>query len=184
MNKLTTILLLLVVIFTGISVSILLKNTDVKLGAIDNATVSEIASSSATYFRGAVGAFVPADYNTTATTTLLTFQGVHQTETIEIKVTATATTSPVGDQHFVVDASQDASTWYPLMINNVDTTGAQATQINLLATSTIYTLRTPVNGALNIPILKVKNVAAQYIRVRAWASASSTLLVTGFRLSQ
>ena len=177
MNKLTTILLLLIVIFTGISVSILLKNTEVKLGAIDNATVSEIASSSATYFRG-------NNLDPTATTTLLTFQGVHQTETIEIKVTATATTSPVGDQHFVVDASQDASTWYPLMIDSVNTTGAQATQINLLATSTIFTLRTPVNGALNIPILKVKNVAAQYIRVRAWASASSTLLVTGFRLSQ
>ena len=177
MNKLTTILLLLVVIFTGISVSILLKNTDVKLGAIDNAAVSEIASSSATYFRG-------NNLDPTATTTLLTFQGVHQNETIEIKVISTATTSPVGDQHFVVDASQDASTWYPLMIDSVNTTGAQATQINLLATSTIFTLRTPVNGALNIPILKVKNVAAQYIRVRAWASASSTLLVTGFRLSQ
>lgn len=187
MTKIQILALIAVVIaLFGVTAGIVLKEALLPqtFGAQPDSSVDTVASSSASYFAGCAGCTGTAAYTPTATTTLLTINNVEQGDTIEIVATVTATTTPAGGNFFVVDTSQDASTWYPIMIEAVTTTGPQVGRVELLATSTVFNLVPAVGTVVRAPILKVRNVAAKYLRVRAWTSASSTILVTGNKLSQ
>lgn len=149
------------------------------LGTRADATVSEVASSSLTYFRG-------NNNDPTATTTLLTLNEVDQADAVEIGLEATPTTTPAGSVKVKVEVSQDASLWYPITLDTVTNTGTENAQIilNSESASTTFTWNPGTNGSSTIRLPKFRNVAANYLRVRAWVSASTTLWARGYLLSQ
>ena len=173
MNKLLIGILTVLVIIAGLVLKISLvldKQPQPLLGNIAG-TIESVASSTATYFGTNEG-------TRTATGTLLTLQtnGV-QSLSLGVQLVATTTTGTIYAQ---VDGSFDASTWYGLNFPVIGS-GSAIANLNQAANGTGLITWTPTSATNFNALIPLESIDARYVRVRAWTTGTSTLLIEGFK---
>ena len=145
------------------------------LGNIASLSNRSVASSSGTYFG------ISAEVRT-ATATLLTLTDITDIETVALNIQSVSTTTTAYSSSFVYvlpQISQDASSWFDLNANTIDTTGGNVRTLTLNDSSTtILAYPTRERGTTGTNVV-LKNLVGRFMRFQVWTSGTSTVLLQG-----
>jgi len=190
MNKIIlslTALITSLAAFVGL-LSVSLNNTPLLGGAFESQitrTASGTAiSATGTYFHEAAG-------TRTATTTLLTLEGLKSAEKIGLSVIVKNATNSPGKIFVLPEVSTDASEWKVLaglyLVNGA--AGAFVSDIDLGNGSTTQFTYTPNSQGttsvltwFNTPVIGSGSASTAYMRFRVWTTGTSSIMLEGYKL--
>mgnify|MGYP001564135286 CR=1 FL=1 len=142
-----------------------------------------VASTTETYFHQAGG-------TRTATTTLLTIDGLKSAEKIGLSVTVGNATNSPGTIYILPQVSTDAITWKVLagLHTPNGAAGAFVSDINLGNGSTTQFVYAPGLGTTSVltwfdtPVLGTGAGSSAYMRFQVWTTGTSSVLLEGYKL--
>ena len=191
MDKIINVSLLVITTTLVVFIAVLSNENDEKskvkepisLGGFESQIV-RVASSTGTYFHQASG-------TRTATTTLLTIEGLKSSEKIGLSVTIQNATNTPGTIYILPQVSTDAVEWKVLaglhtpngaagaFVSDLDLGNGSTTQFiyipNSQGTTSVLTW-------FDTPVLGTGAGSSAYMRFQVWTTGTSSVLLEGYKL--